>query len=94
MISFSMSSCYSCKFYEASAIYELPEHKHKRVVPMGEAPSLNPVWILRDNSPELLPWQVNCDLSKIVASCVPNQSDFDSGHNIQNSKVYYLIYSA
>ena len=50
---FSMSSCYICKFPEASAAYELPEHEHKQVVPMGETPSLGPVRVLRDNPPEL-----------------------------------------
>ena len=84
---FSMSSCYICKFPEASAAYELPEHEHKQVVPMGETPSLCSVRVLRDNSPELPLWQVHCDLSKDVASCMHNRSDFDSDHNIRISKV-------
>jgi len=84
---FSMSSCYICKFPETSATYELSEHEHKQVVPMGETPSLGPVRILRDNSPELPLWQAHCDLSKNVASCMHNRSDFDSDHNIHISKV-------
>ena len=84
---FSMSSCYICKFPEASAAYELPEHEHKQVVPMGETPSLGPVRVLRDNPPELPLWQVHCDLSKNITSCMHNRSDFDSDHNIRISKV-------
>ena len=84
---FSMSSCYICKFPEASAAYELPEHEHEQVVPMGETPSLGSVRVLRDNPPELPLWQVHCDLSKNVTSCMHNRSDFDSDHNIRISKV-------
>ena len=84
---FSMSSCYICKFPEASAAYELPEHEHKQVVPMGETPSMGPVRVLRDNPPELPLWQVHCDLSKNITSCMHNRSDFDSDHNIRISKV-------
>lgn len=89
---FSMSSCYICKFPEASAAYELPEHEHEQVVPMGETPSLGSVRVLRDNSPELPLWQVHCDLSKDVASCMHNRSDFDSDHNIRISKVGHMFY--
>ena len=84
---FSMSSCYICKFPETSAAYELPEHEHEQVVPMGETPSLGSVRVLRDNPPELPLWQVHCDLSKNVTSCMHNRSDFDSDHNIRISKV-------
>ena len=84
---FSMSSCYICKFPETSATYELTEHEHKQVVPMGETPSLGSVRILRNNSSELPLWQVQCDLSKNVASYMHNRSDFDSDHNIRISKV-------
>ena len=84
---FSMSSCYICKFPEASAAYQLPEHEHEQVVPMGETPSLGSVRILCGNPPELPLWQVHCDLSKNVASCMHNRSDFDSDHNIRISKV-------
>lgn len=83
----SMGNCYICKFPEASAAYELPEHEHKQVVPMGETPSMGPVRVLRDNPPELPLWQVHCDLSKNVTSCMHNRSDFDSDHNIRISKV-------
>lgn len=84
---FSMSSCYICKFPEASAAYQLPEHEHEQVVPMGETPSLGSVRILFGNPAELPLWQVHCDLSKNVASCMHNRSDFDSDHNIRISKV-------
>lgn len=89
---FSMSSCYICKFTETSATYKLTEHEHKQVVPMGETPSLGSVRILRDNSPELPLWQIHCDLSKNVASCMHNRSDFDSDHNIRISKVGHVFY--
>ena len=82
-----MSSCYICKLPKASAAYELPEHEHEQVVPMGETPSLGSVRVLRDNPPELLLWQVQCDLSKNVASCMHNRPEFDSDHNIRISKV-------
>ena len=89
---FSMSSCYICKFPETSAAYELPEHEHEQVVPMGETPSLGSVRVLRDNPPELPLWQVHCDLSKNVTSCMHNRSDFDSDHNIRISKVGHKFY--
>ena len=89
---FSMSSSYICKFPETSATYELTEHEHKQVVPMGETPSLGSVRILRDNPPELPLWQVHCDLSKNVASCMHNRSDFDSDHNIRISKAGHKFY--
>lgn len=59
-----MSSCYIRKFLDASAAYELSEHEHMQVVPMGETPSLGSFRVFRDNSPELLLWQVHCDLRK------------------------------
>ena len=89
---FGMSCSYICEFPKRAAACQLDKHKHKQMIPMCEFPSLSPVRVLRDNSPELTLGHERRDLSKNVASYMHSWSDIDSDPNIHNSNVGHKFY--
>ena len=82
---FSMCGNYIRKFPETAATYQLPEHKHKQLVPMGERPSQRPVHIFLDDSSELALGKKTHNLCENVFPCMHICTDLDSVAKMQNS---------
>lgn len=89
---FSMSSSNIREFPETPATHKLSKHQNKQMIPMTEAPSLRPVWIPCNDSPELSLRQEHRDLCKNVVSYMHNWSEFYSVPNIRISNVGHKFY--
>ena len=48
-----MGGCYICEFSKASTAHKLTEHQNQQMVPMRHRPTLGPVVVLGEYSPEL-----------------------------------------
>ena len=90
--SFSMCSDYIGEFPETSTAYQLSEHEHQQVVPVGERPSLSLVEMSHDYSSELPLRQKTHDLCENVLPHMHPRTDFGSAAKMQISKPGQGIY--
>ena len=89
---FSMSSSNIREFPETPATHKLSKHQNKQMIPMTETPTLRPVWIPCNDSPELSLRQEQSDLCENVVSYMHNWSEFYSDPNIRISNVGHKFY--
>ena len=85
-----------CKLPKTSTAHDLTEHQNQQVVPMRHRPTLGPVVVLGEYSPELPLWEKLDYLCKNELSYMHICSDFDSDPKVCISKpgqgIEYLKY--
>ena len=82
----SMSNRYICEFPEASAAHELTEHQNQQVVPMRHRPTIGPVVVLGEYTPELPLREELYYLCKNVCPRMHIYSDYESDAKVSISK--------
>lgn len=82
----TMGGCNICKLPEGFAAHQLAEHQNQHMVPMRKRPSLGPVVVLGEDSPEIPLREKLGYLCKNVLSNMHICSDFESGAKVRISK--------
>ena len=82
----TMGSCYICKLPKSPAAHKLTEHQNQHVAPMRHSPTIGPVVVLGEDSPELPLWEELGYLCKNVLSNMHVCSDFESDAKVSISK--------